>query len=78
MKDRIRKNKDLDAATLWETLRRHSEDYPLEIRGGEAWYDEDMDRICISSLSKGGDKNITRKKFNEYFAACKKPPSRAE
>jgi hypothetical protein len=76
IKKRQRGNKSLTAAVLYDDLKRYDADVnPVEVPGGEIGFLRGT--LKVYSL-KYGDKTLTKKKFCEYFRACKNPPTRTK
>ena len=73
IKTRQRRNKSLTASELYDDLQRYDADEnPAKAPGGEIGFLRGT--LKIYSL-KYGDKSFTKKKFCEYFRACKNPPT---
>ncbi|OGQ00202.1 MAG: hypothetical protein A2Z40_03630 [Deltaproteobacteria bacterium RBG_19FT_COMBO_60_16] len=69
------RNKKLTAGELFEQLKKYDDEAPLKVHGGEI--------VCLRGKLKiysgpHGDRTFSRKKFYEYFRACKNPPTRAQ
>jgi hypothetical protein len=74
LKGRLRRNRNLTAVELWNELKQYDDAAPLKVKGGEIVFEDGILKI----YSPHGNRSFTRKKFREYFSACKNPPTPAE
>jgi len=76
IKTRQRRNKSLTASGLYDDLKRYDADEnPVAAPGGEIGFLRGILKIYSKEY---GDKSFSKKKFCEYFRACKNPPARTK